>query len=76
MEKTKLERVNCGQSVTDTLMRAMESADKMKQVIILYETHEDNTSASGGVFTQDDMTLAKINWLLDMGKQWLFSDFS
>jgi hypothetical protein len=61
-------------SVTDTLMRAMENAGKMKQVIVIYETHEDNNSSTGGIFTQDDVTLAKINWLLDMGKHWLFDD--
>lgn len=68
------ERIECQKSVTDTLMKAMEKADDMKQVIVIYETHEDNKSASGGIFTQDEMTLSKINWLLDMGKKWVIFD--
>jgi len=68
------ERIELQKSVTDTLMRAMEHADNMKQVIVLYETHEDCKTSTGGVFTQEDVTLSKINWLLDLGKHWLFDD--
>ena len=60
-------------SVTDTLMRAMECAEEMKNVIVIYETHEDSHSASGGILTQEEVPLSKINWLLDLGKSWLFS---
>jgi hypothetical protein len=74
--EVKIQRLDAGKTVTDTLMHAMESADKMSHVIILYETHEDNKSSTGGVITQDDVTMSKINWLLDMAKQWLFQDFN
>lgn len=76
MAEVKIQRLDAGKTVTDTLMHAMESADKMSHVIILYETHEDNKSSTGGVITQDDVTMSKINWLLDMAKQWLFQDFN
>jgi hypothetical protein len=72
-EKTE-KRILGGKSVTDTLMSAMENAERMKHVIVLYETQHDNKRASGGIYTQDDMTLAQINWLLDMGKHWLWGE--
>jgi len=69
-------RIECQKSVTDTLMKAMENADNMAHVIIIYETHEDNKTFSGGIYTQDDVTLARINWLLDCGKRWVWKGLS
>ena len=69
--KVELARINAS-SVTETLMRAVEYADKMKFVVVLYET-KDEEESSGGVFTQDEVTFAQINWLLDRAKQWLLS---
>jgi hypothetical protein len=57
--------------VTDTLAHAMESADKMRHVIVIYETIESEDSA-GGVISSDEVTLSKMNYLLDMGKKWIF----
>jgi hypothetical protein len=67
-------RIFGGKSVTETLMRAMENTEGMKHVIVLYETQHDNKTASGGIYTQEEMTLAQINWLLDMGKHWLWGE--
>ena len=72
MPDDRLERKN-SDTVTDTLMRAMEHAEDMKHVVVLY-TSKDDVSHPGGVFTQDDMTLSEMNWLLDLGKSWIFSD--
>ena len=72
-EKTE-KRILADKSVTETLMRAIENADGMKHVIVLYETQHDNKASSGGIYTQDEMTLAQINWLLDMGKHWLWGE--
>jgi hypothetical protein len=61
-DEEKIEKRILGdKSVTDTLMRAIENADGMKHVIVLYETQHDNKTASGGIYTQDEMTLAQIN---------------
>ena len=68
----KFTRENC-EDVTSTIARAMECADKMRTVVILYETYEDNKSSTGGVITQDTATLSQINWLVDMGKAWLMN---
>jgi len=67
------ERIRVEGSVTDALMHAMERAEDMQQVIVLYETKETVKTSSGGIFTCDDVTLSKINWLIDMGKQWLWN---
>ena len=66
-----MNRINCN-DVTETLMRAVEHADKMKYVIVLYESKDDE-AVPGGVFTQDDVTLAQMNWLVDGFKHWLIS---
>lgn len=50
----------------------MENADKMKNVIVLYETFEEAPSP-GGVMMNDDATLATMNYLLDLAKSWIFS---
>jgi hypothetical protein len=60
--------------VTEAIARAMENVDKMKRVVIIYETTDDITTSTGGVIVNDEATLSQINWLLDMGKQWLFSE--
>jgi hypothetical protein len=70
-KRTTFEHIAC-QDVTDTLAHAMESADKMRHVIVIYETIESEDS-SGGVISNDDVTLSKMNYLLDMGKKWIFS---
>jgi hypothetical protein len=59
--------------VTDTIAKAMENADKMKTVIIIYETYEDNKTSTGGVLTQDSASLSQMNWLIDMAKWWLMN---
>ena len=66
-----LHRINCEGSVTDTLVRAMESAERMKHVIVLYET-KDGDDSPGGVMTQPNVTLAQMNYLLDLAKHWIF----
>jgi hypothetical protein len=65
-----MERFDC-ETVTDTIARAMENAEKMKSVVILYESVEGEKSA-GGIITQGNMTLATLNYLLDLGKRWIF----
>ena len=64
-----LHRINCN-DVTETLMRAVEHADKMKYVIVLHESKDDE-DVPGGVFTQDDVTVAQMNWMVDQFKYWL-----
>jgi hypothetical protein len=59
--------------VTDTIAKAMENADKMKTVIIIYETYEDNKTSTGGVLTQESASLSQMNWLIDMAKWWLMN---
>lgn len=59
--------------VTDTIAKAMENADKMKTVIIIYETYEDNKTSTGGVLTQENASLSQMNWLIDMAKWWLLN---
>jgi hypothetical protein len=65
----KVKRIDCN-SVTETLAQAMEHAEEMKNVVVLYET-KDEYAHPGGMFTQKDMTLSTLNWLFDLGKSWL-----
>jgi len=73
-DEVKFTRENFA-DVTDTIAKAMELAEKMKTVVIIYETYEDNEETSGGVLTQDGATLSQMNWLLDVAKAWLWSGF-
>jgi len=57
-------------SVTDVLVRAMENADKMRTVIVIYDTPEECESP-GGILLQDDTTFSSILWLLEQAKKWL-----
>jgi len=54
--------------VTDTIARAMEHADEMKTVVILYET-KDGVGYPGGVIMQKDSTSSQVNWMLDLAKK-------
>jgi len=59
--------------VTETLAKAMEAADDMEYVVVLYSAKKE-LNRSGGIFTQDDVKCSEINWLFDCGKMWLLED--
>jgi hypothetical protein len=56
--------------VTETLARAMECADDMDLVVVIYQTNE-GCKSPGGVFIQEDTTFSSINWMLDQAKRWI-----
>lgn len=56
-------------NLTEAIAKAMEQADRIKRVIIIYETKDDEPT-SHGVIMPGDMTLAEANYLLDMAKRW------
>ena len=68
-KKWKVDRI-ASKSVTDTLARAMENADKMRNVVVLYDTPED-CDEPGGVFIQEDVAFSSILWLLEQAKKWI-----
>lgn len=61
--------------ITEALATAMERADKMRTVIVIYDTTEEYEKESGGkthgVIINDDCTLSAANFLLDIGKKWV-----
>jgi phenylpyruvate tautomerase PptA (4-oxalocrotonate tautomerase family) len=57
-------------SVTDVLAKAMENADKMRTVVVIYDTPED-AEYPGGIFVQEDTTLSSILWMLEQAKKWI-----
>lgn len=69
-EKISFRRINHN-TVTAALMDAMEHADTMQRVVILYDT-KDGEDHSGGIFAQEDMTLSQMNFMLDRAKHWIF----
>lgn len=56
-------------SVTTALMQAMEGADKMKSVVIMYET-KDDCEEPGGIILSKGQTYADVLWHLEMAKKW------
>jgi hypothetical protein len=70
--KEDFKRINKS-SVTEALMEALENADNMKHVFIVYETIDGNKDSSGGIIAQEDTTLGQLNYLLDKVKAWIFA---
>jgi hypothetical protein len=57
-------------SVTDVLAKAMENADKMRTVVVIYDTPDD-CEEPGGLFIQEDVTFSSILWMLEQAKKWI-----
>lgn len=66
-----MKRIN-KDTATDCLLEAMEHADEMQHVIVIYETKEGNNNTHGAIVTKDS-TLAQLGFLLDVTKSWLIS---
>lgn len=64
-----MKRIN-KDTATDCLLEAMEHADEMQHVIVIYETKEGNKNTHGAIVTKDS-TLAQLGFLLDVTKSWL-----
>lgn len=62
-------------SITETIAIAMEQADRIKNIVIIYET-KDEEKTSHGIIAPSDSTLAQLNFLCDIGKDWIFSQQS
>ena len=58
-------------SITETIAKAMEQADRIKNIVIIYETNDDEKT-SHGICVPGAMTLAQINFLCDVGKEYVF----
>lgn len=68
-KKVEIKRL-ASKEVTDVLIDAMEHADDMAVVCVIYENKEECESA-GGMFMQSDTTLSHVNWMIDQAKRWL-----
>ena len=62
-----MERIKCT-TVTETLMAAMEHAEEMEDVMIIYYAKE---SCKGSAFTSEGMKAHDALWLLEQFKAWL-----
>jgi len=60
---------------TDALMAAMERAEIMEHVLILYQTKPEHGEENGGhnigAISSGELTTAGANWLVDVYKNWL-----
>jgi hypothetical protein len=68
-----MERIRCT-TVTDTLLKAMEKADKMDGVLVLYYKKSDSAGSDyevGCSLGSDDMRADAILWLLEQYKAWV-----
>lgn len=70
-----MERIVCN-DVTDTLIQAMEKSDRMKSVVVIYETTEEYEKAhegfNYGIFHNNNATVEKLNWMVNVAKNWMF----
>jgi len=57
--------------VTDALAQAMENADRMKNVLIIWETSDDEKETYGFI-TNEELTVRDSNFMVDTFKSWLF----
>lgn len=58
--------------VTDALVEAMERASDMESVIILYQNKPDVPKGIG-MITDDGLTVASANFLVDTFKAWMMN---
>lgn len=58
--------------VTETIAAAMEHADQMEHVLIIYQNKED-TEISHGFFQNDSMQVQTANYLCDVFKSWIIN---
>lgn len=65
-------------SVTEALMKVMEDAEEIDEVVILYRYKEllPNDNAHYAIQHNEECTLKDANWLVDMFKSWLHQRFS
>ncbi len=68
-EKVDFKRIECTDA-TEAIIEALENAGKMKLVLIIYDTKDDEEE-EGGMIIQRGVTTASVNWLLDQAKRWL-----
>jgi hypothetical protein len=59
-------------TVTETLVEALEHADRFKKVIIVAET-SDGDELSQMLFLSGDTSLAEANYLMDLVKQYVLT---
>jgi hypothetical protein len=66
-EQTTMKRVTCS-TVTDTLMKAVEHAEDMEDVLVIYYARD---GAKGSFFCNDGMKANDMLWLVERFKLWL-----
>jgi hypothetical protein len=67
-----MKRLTCS-TVTDALMAAMEEADRMENVIILYDCKPDQENVSG-MFVNEGLDTKTVNYMIDCFKAWLWKN--
>jgi hypothetical protein len=65
-----MKRISKG-SVTEALMEAMEKADELDQVLILYRYKDSGDTEHLGCSSNDELTVRDGNWLVDVYKNWV-----
>jgi hypothetical protein len=62
-----MERIKCT-TVTNTLMAAMERAEEMEDVMVIYYAKD---GCRGSMFVSEDMKASDALWLIEQFKAWL-----
>lgn len=62
-------------SITEAIAEAMEKADDMENVVILYQ-NKPGVEINFGFITDPNSTVATTNWMVDMFKHWLLGCYS
>lgn len=61
-------------TVTDAIMEAMEMADEMESIIILYQ-NKPEAKVCNGFITSEDTKMETANFLVDQYKAMIFGSF-
>jgi hypothetical protein len=67
-----MKRIAVG-NASETLITALENAENMRHVLILYDT-KDGVDHDHGMFIDKEMDAGCMNYMLDVAKFWIFSE--
>ena len=67
--KLRVEKIEAP-DIAKALVLAFENAPRMKKIVVIYEIVEGEDTTHG-VIANSEMTLAEMNLLLDIGKEWI-----
>ena len=69
----RMKRLSCS-TVSATLIEAMEHADEMENVLVLYDGKGEPSLS--GMFTSENLDTKTVNYMIDCFKAWLWKNIA